>query len=265
MISLGAVLVDFLFRLTFGVAIAMGLTSSRWVTSGFFRVHLWVLMGLQTFAALVLYSLRAEYAGRAPALIGVAIAAAVISYVGAVIWMYESARAGKIALGLVAALAAAGCLLGEAKGTDALTLAAILRGGDWFTSGLALGSIITAMLLGHWYLNSPGMRMAPLERLLLLIALALALRAVWSGGGAILEVLHASGSGRQLRTQFYLFLALRWLAGMVGPAFMTELTRRTLLIPNTQSATGILYAATILVFIGELCSRLLSVATTYPV
>ena len=46
---------------------------------------------------------------------------------------------------------------------------------------------------------------------------------------------------------------------------LVPLTRRTLLIPNTHSATGILYAATILVFIGELCSRLLSVATTYPV
>ena len=34
----------------------MGVTPSRQVTSGFFRVHLWVLMGVQTLAALALYS-----------------------------------------------------------------------------------------------------------------------------------------------------------------------------------------------------------------
>ena len=38
-------LVEFLFRLTFGVATAMALTPAKWVTSGFFRVHLWVLLG----------------------------------------------------------------------------------------------------------------------------------------------------------------------------------------------------------------------------
>jgi hypothetical protein len=54
------------------------------------------------------------------------------------------------------------------------------------------------------------------------------------------------------------------LAGLVGAAVLTWLTWLTLRIPNTQSATGILYAGVILVFIGELTSRLMSVTTLFP-
>ena len=62
-----------------------------------------------------------------------------------------------------------------------------------------------------------------------------------------------------------LFLALRWLSGIVGVLGLAWLTWQTLKIPNTQSATGILYAGVILVFIGELTSQLLSAQALYPV
>jgi hypothetical protein len=66
-------------------------------------------------------------------------------------------------------------------------------------------------------------------------------------------------------TTFALFLTLRWLSGLIGTLFLAALTWQTLKIPNTQSATGILYAAVILTFIGELTSQLLSAETLYPV
>jgi hypothetical protein len=62
-----------------------------------------------------------------------------------------------------------------------------------------------------------------------------------------------------------MFLALRWLAGILGVLMMAIMTWQTLKIPNTQSATGILYAGVILAFIGELVSQLLSAQSTYPV
>ena len=62
-----------------------------------------------------------------------------------------------------------------------------------------------------------------------------------------------------------LFLALRWLSGVVGVLGLTWLTWQTLKIPNTQSATGILYASVVLTFIGELVSELLSAGARYPV
>jgi hypothetical protein len=62
-----------------------------------------------------------------------------------------------------------------------------------------------------------------------------------------------------------LFVSLRWLAGLAGVLLMAWLTWQTLKIPNTQSATGILYAGVILAFIGELTSQLLSAQARYPV
>ena len=43
------------------------------------------------------------------------------------------------------------------------------------------------------------------------------------------------------------------------------MAQKTLKIPNTQSATGILYVAVLGAFLGELTSQLLSVGTLYPV
>jgi hypothetical protein len=43
------------------------------------------------------------------------------------------------------------------------------------------------------------------------------------------------------------------------------MTWETLKIPNTQSATGILYAGVILVFVGELVSQLLGSLWQIPV
>ena len=54
---------------------------------------------------------------------------------------------------------------------------------DPVSGGLVLGTTMAAMLLGHWYLNSPGMKLQPLGRLIGLLAAAVLLRAVLSAGG----------------------------------------------------------------------------------
>ncbi|MBT5017989.1 MAG: hypothetical protein HON04_04540, partial [Planctomicrobium sp.] len=51
-------------------------------------------------------------------------------------------------------------------------------------------------------------------------------------------------------------LTLRW-AGLIGPFIMAILTIQILKYRNTQSATGLLYAATTLVFMGEMASNLI--------
>jgi len=265
-IVFGHLLVEFLFRLTFGVATAMALTPSRWVTSGFFRVHLWVLMGLQTLAALALWSSippgKSDEASVAYAQFALAIVAAVASYVGSVIWMYEARWPGKLAIVVVAACALAGCWAPLMLLT---TKPAIPQLADRVTSGLVLGLVVTAMLLGHWYLNTPTMKLEPLKRLIVLLGVAIGLRmALCFAGGWLEAATHLASTGMSPRT-WGLFLALRWLSGLIGVAVLAWLTWQTLKIPNTQSATGILYAGVILVFIGELTSQLLSAQSLYPI
>ena len=60
------------------------------------------------------------------------------------------------------------------------------------------------------------------------------------------------------------FLAIRWLSGIAAPLILAWMSWKTLQIPNTQSATGILYVAVITTFTGELSSQLLTAQVLYP-
>ncbi len=119
---------------------------------------------------------------------------------------------------------------------------------------------MAAMLLGHWYLNAPGMELAPLRRLLVAMAAATALQMAVCGAGLALNA-----TAGDLSTQQRLFILLRWSFGLIGLPLIIWLTWKTLEIPNTQSATGILYVAVICVLAGETMSLPLSAELPFPV
>lgn len=273
-------LTEFLLRLVFGMAAAMTLVSGRQVTAGYFRNNLYVLLGLSALAALLSRVV-------APSLFWPATAAAIVSYTGAVCWLYERPAFGKIALATIAVIAGvgisrgmpsltpveqrspqvAGHLLpgGDVLGThpygdSASRSSRVLRTAANLSAGLLLGVTMAAMLLGHWYLNSPTMQLAPLRKLLVAMAGAAALQIIVCALGVSGELAIAPPPP----FQWWLFIALRWLFGLVGVALLIWMAWRTLAIPNTQSATGILYVAVIGVFVGETMSLLLSAESVYP-
>lgn len=246
------ILAQFLLRLAFGLAVGMAITSSRQVTSSFFRNHLYVTLGLATLAALVL-------PGLSPVAMWLAIAAAVLSYVGSVAWLYESSRFGKLALWLVAASSIVAALIAELPPTS-LNAIVVWHAVSVATSGFVLGLTFAAMLLGHWYLNAPGMELAPLRRLLTAAQIAIVAQATVVGAGLAAEISALS----TVSLSWLLFVALRWSFGLCGVLALLWMARRTLEIPNTQSATGILYVAVLGVFTGELTGLLLSARSAYP-
>lgn len=292
------VLSQFVLRLSFGLALAMGLTSPRKVTSGFFRNHSYVLLGLCVVAALaalagsspsrnnrgnlsiVKYETPRE---QAPAhlVIWPPLVAATLSYWCAAAWLYERPKLGR---GLLLAVSAASLIgawisqpmpffssgraptpwanitLYDVSVKAPLELPFILWRLDPVGGGMLLGSTIAAMFLGHWYLNTPTMELKPLRALLRMMALAVAARAVQVGLCLAIEL-----EQPWLAPSQYPLISLRWLAGIVGTGVLTWMAWQTLKIPNTQSATGILYVAVITVFIGELTSLLLSGGTAFPV
>jgi hypothetical protein len=243
------ILAQFLLRLAFGLAAGMAITSSRDVSSGYFRNHLYVTLGLFTLAALVLVTLS-------PAAKWFAIAAAVLSYFGSAAWLYESPGVGKAALWFIAACGLSAAVL-TPYATSHLDLLHALSA---LTSGAALGLVFASMLLGHWYLNAPGMELAPLRRLLIAAAVAIVAQAALSTAGLVAEIAARSN----ITVAWQLFLVLRWSFGLVGVLALLWMAWRTLDIPNTQSATGILYVAVLGVFIGELTGLLLSAESAYP-
>jgi hypothetical protein len=259
-----ALLTEFLLRLSFGMAAGMAIVPPRLVTSGYYRNHLYVTLGLSALAALL-----SRVA--APAAFWWAVATAALSYAGSVCWLYEKRRAGIGLLIAVALAAVIGALAINGRPSDSAEDAASaaiaespladgLRTLQPITSGLLLGTTMAAMLLGHWYLNAPGMELAPLRRLLIAMAVAVMLQATLCGVGLALEASHAA-----LSTQDWLFLLLRWSFGLIGVVILIVLTWKTLEIPNTQSATGILYVAVMGVFVGETMSLLLSAESAFPV
>ena len=136
-----------------------------------------------------------------------------------------------------------------------LKLASIVR------SGFLLGMTMAAMLLGHWYLNTPTMELAPLRRLIL---------AMGRGRRSSRQSSLRSGSGANWSTQqdistpVVAVSLLRWSFGLVGVAALAWMAWETLKIPNTQSATGILYVAVIGTFVGETMALLLSAESLFP-
>src|SRR5687767_12611280 len=82
----------------------MGMTPSKSVSSGFYRVHLWVLMGLNTLASLCVYTQRESLHSQFDNVnwvLGLAIGLAIVSYLGAVLWLYEQKAAGTVTLFLI--------------------------------------------------------------------------------------------------------------------------------------------------------------------
>ena len=240
-----ALLTQFLLRLSFGLAVGMAMTSPKLVSSGYFRNHLYVTLGLTTLASIAAMSLSTTTAWLSGA-------AAVSSYVGSACWLYESKRFGTLSLwfvgglSLVAAWSGAGHWLLQMVGVA--------------TSGLVLGLTMAAMLLGHWYLNSPGMELAPLRRLLMLMVAAIAAQALVSAIG----LAGHWASGDQISLSWLLFVLMRWMFGLIGVSVLIGMAWQTLKIPNTQSATGILYVGVIGVFVGELTGLLLSAESAFP-
>lgn len=247
-----AILTQFIFRLSFGLALGMALTPPRQVTSGYYRNHLYVLLGLNVLAAMV--AVTSGQFQLAPPIV-----AGVLSYVGAVLWLYEKPRAGIAVLSVISAV----CLWGAWAATNWQQVDTPMRGllmaGDVLSSGLLLGITMAAMFLGHWYLNSPTMAIAPLERLVVMMGAAAALRGLVEAGILAHYLDQVTPSSGQL-----LFIALRWLSGIAGPLVLAVMTYKTLKIPNTQSATGILYVGVIGTFLGELTSLLLNLPAAGP-
>ncbi len=234
----------------------MAVTSPRSVSSGYYRNNLYVLLGCNVLVTLVAWT-------AAPATelyVWPPLVCSLLCYAGAAAWLYEKPRAGIGLLVLVAGVALVGCWL-DAPAIATHTVGRRLLGWlDPVGGGLVLGTTMAAMLLGHWYLNSPGMKLEPLGRLVLLMAAAVLLRSALSAVGAGLEVEFQGVPA----LRWWFFLALRWLAGLLGALVVAAMAWQTLKIPNTQSATGILYVGVMTTFLGELTAQLLSQDAAFP-
>ena len=244
-------LVDFLCRFGWGLSVALVLTPSSLVPAGFFRVNMLVVLGLATFAALLCGQPLPAHTWLLPA------AAAVTAWMASIVWFAERTRPG-IVLCVITALLLAATTAVVQLGADGTLTGGWPHVGVALLSGLVTGLTVHAMLLGHWYLNAPGMRVDVLRRMIDIALAAWAVQLVVATAAALPAGALAAGTTGGPTTMA--LVSLRWLAGLAGLPVLLWLSRKTLEIPNTQSATGILYVACLAAILGELTAQLLSVA-----
>jgi hypothetical protein len=236
-------LLDFLCRFGWGMAAGLVLTPASLVPSGFFRVNLLVVLGIATGAALVSRSLSVEVGVWIPTT-----ATAVVAWIGSVAWLAEKTRVGQWACGIAAVLMAGATVATAGVDSAGANMGAGLAA---LVSGLVSGLAVHAMLLGHWYLNAPGMRVDALRKMIDFALIA------WAIQLAIEVVQLSGGPGLPVGLTETALVSLRWLAGLAGLPVLLVMARKTLDIPNTQSATGILYVACLAAILGELTAQLL--------
>ena len=166
--------------------------------------------------------------------------------------------------GLTLVLQALDVTAGWSPTVSALTVASFL------TSAALLGGTCTAMILGHWYLVIPSMKVSYLQSMVKLHIVSLVLRiAVVAAAIFVAVVTWQPGLGPSFRHYAQsldgIFFWMRMLFGLAGPAVLAWLTWETAKIQSTQSATGILYVDLFTVVVGELLAKAVLLATRVPV
>ena len=176
----------------------------------------------------------------------------------------RTGASGKLVAGLtaIASLTAPvlGALLSSASGHGLAVAGAV-------SSSLLLGAVSVTMILGHWYLVDTRLSIAPLRdgarwvSITVVARWAAVLFALGYGGWEVLRVNRVADFILSTNGLFFMFRALM---GLVAPVLLSVLIWQTVKMRSTQSATGLLYVALILVLFGELVSQFLLVRTGFP-
>jgi len=259
----------FVLKLVTGITLMWLLMPRQEVTDGFFRIQMLVALGLcvllvltvrpqsevqdtNSDADLLNSSVMTSGAGTQTGIEFIRIAqivAAVIAFAGHIVWKLGRRLPGVIAIYSVATL----CLLSLmtvsfAGGLNFDSVHLLLSD---LASSAVLGATLTGMLLGHWYLTTPTMSIGPLSW----FTKALAFAAV---GRLLMTCVSLSRFGFASHDLVHLlWLIVRIVGGILVPIVTALVVARILRYRNTQSATGVLFAALILVFMGELTAALL--------
>jgi hypothetical protein len=148
----------------------------------------------------------------------------------------------------------------EVTGAGALVLGSLSA----MATGTVAGVVGLAMVVGHWYLTVPQLPISWLQRLNRITAVAMIASALFVTISCIAHAEMLREAETPLLSSFGLFfLSARVLVGLALPLLFAWMTAGSLEYKNTRSATGILYASTVLVLIGTAVS--ISLQDTYGI
>lgn len=161
-------------------------------------------------------------------------------------------------------------------------LAGALVVGSFFASALALGGVMTAMWLGHWYLVTPALSEKPLQFATTLVLIGVLAQVVFSFTGGFSTVAHSQSSNAVITTNTpgstpavsaatpqvkpssapvvtpISTDAISWLRILVAfilPLVLLGFILKLIHDRSFQSATGMLYLVVVLALAGEAMAR----------
>jgi hypothetical protein len=266
------------FRLVWGSLLVLIFVSRLETSERFVKIAAHIAAGIAAFMAAVFLPVFFQDGGSAAAWNRV-VALALLSG-GFYLYAYVTARWARI-LGTSALVLSPWFMLREG-----LLVGPQLPGLNFIASALLLGGFFGGQYLGHWFLNVPGMHIRELKRVMALLWLGLGLKTAevlgtlvsqWGGErgfgidpmgrplglelGSVDALLQLNPSQSLFAMQgdgwfglgFYglLVLAMRVLWGLGAPWILAWMIHSTVRMRSTQSATGILYAACVMVLVGE--------------
>ncbi len=118
-------------------------------------------------------------------------------------------------------------------------------------TGCVTGSVGLAMVLGHWYLTVPTLQVRHLARLNR-VCIACMLACLLAIGLSCLAFADSFQTTQRslFETWGLFYLGTRVAVGLLMPLLFAWMASQSIAERNTRSATGILYASTVLVLIG---------------
>jgi len=280
--SLAHVSLAFLLQLAFGSLVTFAVNDRRALGPKYFKLGGWVLLGLYGLAGSLAWGPAfGAGAGEHDRHLGISVAAATTATLlfasvsgwdrprleTALLWAALFFGAGSVVL---SAWPPAMALAPPAS--EPLVRSLVLASA--FGSALVLGFTLWGMILGHWYLVSQGLPVAHLARLVtplpwLLLGKAaisgLALALLWPqflgpGHASLGDIVERSPD----RILDVVNVWARIPVGLLVPAVLAFMTRVTVRMERTQPATGILYAMSVLVLLGELFGKMVAGSTGVP-
>ena len=266
----------FLFgKLAVGGLLSLAVPPFFEIERGFFRSTAAVYLGAALLMATGLAYLRIQYAG-SDSSAGSALALILwglfflifVAYYTTLFVELPFLRARLFPLAVLAGSAGVWATAATYVPAEVGVLAAIPFGLSALAGAGLVGSGVSGMLLGHWYLIEHDLDLAPLTRMLGFCRACLTAEVTcvlvgaavlwlwpgspWSAGFAALQ------GGR------YLWLVVGRIAcwGLAG--FLLLLIRRTLAIPQTMAATGLFYIEALVGAVGQILGLWLLFRTGLP-
>ena len=252
----GAVLLLVLLEWTGGWITAAAWTQSwKVVKRGHFRITAWATLSL---AIMTWFANRSAGGEGTQALL---VSLVVLGAAGYLVGQYLQTELAAVIAGVFTGVATAAALVASAG--------LFLEGSRWIepvflvAGAVFLGAITNGMMLGHWYLNQPGLKPWALARLtqLALISTAtvgifgLALAGRLTDAETEGAVLGLPGFGASFGFAFYGI----WVALLIFSGVVVWMARRCINIRSIQSATGLYYVAILTAGVAEFLLRYLMV------